>query len=78
MGWSRPHEEFRADHYRDHMKHEPRPLDQRTVVASLIGECESIAASGLLTEPAERSLRLLIAKTCVAFSMPSKAERESV
>lgn len=70
------------DHRRDHLKHDwrpgdPIPLDQRLAVASLVGECESIAASGALTEPAEMSLRLLIARTLVAFEMPSKAERET-
>lgn len=43
--------------------------NERLTVASLIGECESIAASGLLTEPAEQSLRLLIAETLSAFGM---------
>lgn len=70
------------DHRRDYAKHEwrpgdPLPLDQRLAVASLIGECESIAGSGQLTEPAEQSLRLLIAETLSVFNMPSIAERES-
>lgn len=42
---------------------------QRIAVASLIGECEAVAASGRLTEPAERSLRLMIAETLSAFNM---------
>lgn len=69
-------QEERWDRDRDYRKHEPNPrLDQRHAVAALIGECESIAASGHLTEPAEQSLRLLIAHTLKAFDMPSKAER---
>ena len=48
---------------------------QRLHVASLIGECEAIAASGRLTEPSEKSLRLLIASTLAAFGMPSLPER---
>lgn len=27
MGWSRHDEDFRADHYRDERKHDPRPTD---------------------------------------------------
>ena len=66
----------RWDHDRDLAKHDLRPADnQRYAVAALIGECESIAESGHLTEPAERSLRVLIAHTLSAFNMPSKAER---
>lgn len=42
---------------------------QRYAVASLLGQCESIAASGRLTAPAEQSLRLLIAETASAFGM---------
>lgn len=38
-------------------------------VAALVGNCEAIAASGLLPEPAEQSLRLLIAETLSAFNM---------
>lgn len=42
---------------------------QSICVASLIGHCESIAASGRLAEPAEQSLRFLIAETLSAFNM---------
>lgn len=78
---SRAFNDRQADHDRDLRKHEWRPgdrmpLDQRLAVAALVGECESIAGSGNLTQPAEQSLRLLIAKTLTAFDMPSKAERE--
>jgi len=38
-------------------------------VASLVGECEALVGSGLLPEPAEQSLRLLIAETLSAFQM---------
>lgn len=48
---------------------------QHVCVASLLGECESIAASGRLTTPAEQSLRLLIAETASAFKMQVR-ERE--
>lgn len=69
-------QEQRWDRERDYRKHEPNPrIDQRHAVASLIGQCEAIAASGALTEPAEQSLRLLIARTLTAFEMPSKTER---
>lgn len=44
-------------------------------VSALVGECEAIAESGRLTEPAEESLRLLIAQTLSAFHMPAKADR---
>lgn len=46
-----------------------RYLMQRHAVASLIGECESLVGKGILTEPAEKSMRLLIAKTLAAFGM---------
>jgi hypothetical protein len=66
----------RWDRSRDYAKHEPNPYaDQRLVVASLVGECESIVSSGVLTEPAEQSLRLLIARTLAVYGMPSRAER---
>jgi hypothetical protein len=73
----------RADHERDLRKHEWRPgdapsLDQRYTVAALVGECEAIASSGHLSEPAEQSLRLLIAQTLVAFDMPAKIDRQAV
>lgn len=48
---------------------------QRFAVSALVGDCEAIAASGLLPEPAEQSLRLLIAQTLSAFEMPAKADR---
>ena len=51
---------------------------QRLAVSALLGQCEAIAGSGALTEPAEQSLRVLIAHTLNAFQMPSKAEREAV
>ena len=44
-------------------------MPQLCAVAQLIGHCEAIAASGELSEPAERSLRLLIAETLSAFGM---------
>lgn len=47
-----------------------KAMPQRCAVAQLIGHCEGIAASGVLPEPAEQSLRLLIAETLSAFGMP--------
>jgi len=46
-------------------------------VASLVGHCESIAASGQLTEPSEQSLRLLISETLSAFGMASHDQLEN-
>jgi hypothetical protein len=48
---------------------------RRFAVSALVGHCESIAASGALPEPAEQSLRMLIAQTLSAFQMPAKADR---
>ena len=65
-----------ADHNYDLIKHDLRPADnQRYAVACLIGECESLVAKGVLTEPAEKSLRVCIAHALAAFGMASKAER---
>lgn len=50
---------------------------QRLAVASLIGECEAIAASGELSESHELSLRMLVANALTAFGMTSKRERET-
>lgn len=64
------------DRERDLRKHEIRAQDrQRLAVAALVGECESIVGAGVLTEPAERSLRLLIAEALQAHGMLSIAER---
>lgn len=49
---------------------------QRLVVSALVGECEALAESGQLAEPAEQSLRMLIAQTLSAFGMPAKSERQ--
>src|SRR3954468_7530426 len=48
---------------------------QRHAVSCLIGHCESIAEHGRLSEPSERSLRMLIAYVLSVYHMPSKAER---
>jgi hypothetical protein len=53
------------------------PAWQSICVASLVGHCESIAASGHLTEPAEKSLRFLIAETLSAFNMASHDQLEN-
>lgn len=50
---------------------------QQVCVASLIGNCEALAASGDLTEPAEQSLRFLIAETLTAFGMQSHQQLEN-
>jgi hypothetical protein len=50
---------------------------QQVCVASLIGHCEAIAASGDLTQPAEKSLRFLIAETLSAFGMQSHQQLEN-
>jgi hypothetical protein len=50
---------------------------QHVCVASLIGHCESIASSGQLTEPSEKSLRFLIAETLSAFGMQSHDQLEN-
>ena len=52
-------------------------MPQRCAVAQLIGHCEGIAASGILPEPAEQSLRLLIAKTLSAFGMPHHQQEQA-
>lgn len=46
-----------------------KAMPQRCAVAQLVGHCEGIAASGVLPEPAEQSLRLLIAETLSVFGM---------
>jgi hypothetical protein len=53
------------------------PAWQSICVASLVGHCESIAASGHLPQPAEQSLRLLIAETLSAFGMASHDQLEN-
>jgi hypothetical protein len=50
---------------------------QSICVASLVGHCESIAASGQLTTPSEQSLRFLIAETLSAFGMQSHQQLEN-
>jgi len=64
---------------------EPVPISklnrQAYAVAKLVGHCEAIVGSGLLPEPSEQSLRLLIAEALIAFGMDShqaavKAEME--
>jgi hypothetical protein len=53
------------------------PAWQSICVASLVGHCEAIAASGDLTEPAEKSLRYLIAETLSAFNMAPHDQLEN-
>ena len=54
-------------------QHEPVPIlklnRQSYAVAKLVGHCEAIVGSGLLPEPSEQSLRLLIAEALSAFNM---------
>jgi hypothetical protein len=49
---------------------------ERFAVSCLLGYCEGLAQSGVLTEQSEATLRHLIAQTLAAFKMPSKAERD--
>ena len=62
-------------------QHEPVPIlklnRQSYAVAKLIGHCEAIVGSGLLPEPSEQSLRLLIAEALSAFNMISHDQLES-
>ena len=50
---------------------------QHVCVASLIGHCEAIAKAGLLPEPSEESLRVLIAETLSAFGMTHNNNQET-
>ena len=50
---------------------------RRLAVAALLGECESIVGKGILTEPAEKAFRLLIAETLSAFGMQTHDERNA-
>jgi hypothetical protein len=58
-------------------QHEPVPIRNLTrqayAVAKLVGHCEAIAGSGLLPEPSEQSLRLLVAEALSAFGMEPHA-----
>lgn len=49
---------------------------RRYAVAELVGYCEGLCLSGVLGKD-ELTLRTLIARTLVAFDMPSKAEIEA-
>ena len=46
-------------------------------VASLVGHCEAVIASGQLPEPSEQSMRLLVAETLSAFGMVSHDQLEN-
>jgi hypothetical protein len=60
------------------VQHEPVPIRklarQAYAAAKLIGHCEAIVGSGLLPEPSEQSLRLLIAEALSAFDMEPHQE----
>lgn len=62
-------------------QHEPVPIlklnRQAYAVAKLVGHCEAIVGSGLLPEPSEQSLRLLIAEALSAFNMVSHDQLEN-
>ena len=62
-------------------QHEPVPIlklnRQSYAVAKLVGHCEAIVGSGLLPEPSEQSLRLLIAEALSAFNMVSHDQLEN-
>lgn len=38
MGWHRSDEDYRADHYRDHAKQEPRPGDRGFTDSDVLGK----------------------------------------
>lgn len=38
MGWNRSDEDYRADHERDHAKHEPRPGDRGFTDSDVLGK----------------------------------------
>ena len=50
-------------------------LQQFLAANALIVTCEQIVGDGLLPEAEEQVMRLLIAKCCKAFEIPSIAER---
>lgn len=56
MGWNRSDEEFRADHYRDHAKHDTlphrfdRPLSTAMDVAILVRALDNIEQAAALIE----------------------------
>jgi hypothetical protein len=47
---------------------------QLLAVSALVGECESLVASGDLSDSQERSLRLVLAHTLAAYGFPSRHE----
>jgi hypothetical protein len=62
---------------RQQVEHIVGPAWQSICVASLVGHCEAVVASGHLPEPSERSMRLLIAETLSAFNMQSHDQLEN-
>jgi hypothetical protein len=50
-------------------------LQELLAATALIVTCEKIAASGVLSEQDEQALRLILAKACRTFEIPSIAER---
>lgn len=50
-------------------------LNELWAASALIVTCEKLISSGKLSEVDERNLRLLIARCCRAFNVPSIAER---
>lgn len=63
------------------VQHEPVPIinlnRQAYAVAKLVGHCEAIVGSGLLPEPSEQSMRLLIAEALSAFNMTPHGTKEN-
>ena len=51
-----------------------RSTRQLYAVCTIIGACEAIAESGNLTEPAEASLRTIIAEMLSAFQLQSRQD----
>jgi hypothetical protein len=54
------------------------PLDRRFALAKMVGYCEGVAKSGILSADGELQLRAVIAEVLAAFQMPSKVEREAI
>lgn len=59
----------RADHYRDHQKHQPSPRHQKRAVCELTGYAWGLIGAGILSPEIEKQLLARIRNTCVEFDM---------
>lgn len=50
-------------------------LQQLLAASALIVRCEKLCSTGALSGPDEEDLRRLIVKCCIAFEIPTIAER---